>query len=1168
LDPTKPAAELVISKTEIDLDGPDRPRPSNTRGRGSEPWSAVIGKDDDTAYVITRSDGQVVRIVDLHGKPKADASVDIGSEPTSIVIAPSGLRLFIADWAEGSIDVVTTPDFVVRPDADSRPQLDLNGALADTGFLGTVQARPGLAHPRALALTDNGDNNDDDETLYATEFFSQPLPTTPPPQSDAGAPTGPDPAGFDTNRQGVVYRIPLADGSVNPITLAPVEDTGFADSNGATTGCFPNQLYAAAVNGDRLYVTSLCASPKGPLGAIKQTDGSTNTDNFKTLLHPVLFAVDTTSNLEVPAERRVLTKEIEGVNAATPNAVPRMPLIPDDLLFARPKTGATREAFVTAMGGDAVFRLGDPGTIGFIDVAPQDQADGHLPIGTAVLESASVALVLNDNSQNLSVVDLGSNAVQKVESSIEATAHAMTTGDSPENQGHLLFATGAQEWSFKGQAWGSCEGCHPDGLSDGVTWFFARGPRRTLSTAGTYDSAGNRRVLLWTGNVDEIHDVEGIVRTVTGGVGAMLWSYTSKASTNNDRIVYDGSAVPPGEPTSTLRNNLNGSIKALLDDTNRLCKPDSTVCDRTPNLEWDQIDAFIRSVRAPNRPTTLKTAQVARGATLFRDGRCAACHGGPSWTISRVFYDPGVDYNGALPYAAPAPNPDGSFPELDIGRLRKESYAVPHELQQLNPVSLPDGFATFRSWNPAGKTPVVYLYGTQDKDGYDSKKTHANDQINCVLRAVGTFPKQSPPAVNAQGVVATGAPPVLEVRAADMATLALGATGFNVPSLLGLGTAASYFHAGNARTLEEAFSETFATHLRALKSDFLSDQTSRDADVADLITYLLSIDDSTTPEPVPGTSDLGFDPDLCAQPGVVRAAPPPAQVCSPGTRQCDGDKAVKVCDSTGTWSSTTCNNGATCTSCSGTADCAPFPAPVNMADIDTAGYNDQDLKLSQDELTAFFVSDRPTTSGPSGWTIWTASRTDRTAPLGPATPLPTTNLSNGIFSLSLEGDLLTLYFEGTQPGGINGLFMATRNGLSDPFGAPKLLFNDAGDPWISRDTTHLYYDSGGNIFVANRMGPAFFGSVSVMPNASSPVVSPDELTMYLAQDGNTGTRTDIAIARRASTADPFGTPPLPVLGVNTNDDDWPDWISDDGCRLYLHRFAPGVTSDVYLSEKK
>jgi hypothetical protein len=38
--------------------------------------------------------------------------------------------------------------------------------------------------------------------------------------------------------------------------------------------------------------------------------------------------------------------------------------------------------------------------------------------------------------------------------------------------------------------------------------------------------------------------------------------------------------------------------------------------------------------------------------------------------------------------------------------------------------------------------------------------------------------------------------------------------------------------------------------------------------------------------------------------------------------------------------------------------------------------------------------------------------------------------------------------------------------------------------------------------------------------------------------------------------------------VNTNDDDWPDWISDDGCRLYLHRFAPGVTSDVYLSEKK
>lgn len=869
LDPTKGAAGLVTNKTELDLDAlPDRPPATTTRaiGAGSEPWAAVIGVDDDSAYVIARRDGRVVRIVGLHTEPKVDSWVNVGSEPTSIVIAPSGLRLFVANWGDGSISVVTPPDPRSTPQMALSATVDLNEALTGTGFLGSVKARSGLAHPRALAMTDDGDDIDNDETLYATEFFSQPLTTPSAAGPDADAATASDPSVFDRNRQGVVYRIPIAQGVVDTITLAPVDDTGFVDSNDAKTGCFPNQLYAAAIDADRLYVTSLCASPKGPLGAIKKGD-VTSTANFKTLLHPVLYSVDIRSNVEAPGERRVLTKEIEALNSASPNAVPRMPLIPGDLTFALPNADGKREAFVTAMGADAVFRLGESGKIGFLDVAPADQIQGHLPIGTAVLEKASLALVLNDNSQSISVVDLSSNSVTRVEGTIATNKHALDTRNSDANAGHLLFATGTDEWSFKGQAWGSCEGCHPDGLSDGVTWFFARGPRRTISTAGTYDEAGNRRVMLWTANIDEVHDIEGIVRTVTGGVGAVLWNYASKNSTNDDRIIYDGTIpVPAGKPTSTLRNNLNGSVKALLDvNSGPFCTVDSTVCDRSPAHEWDQIDAFIQSVRAPNPPGDLDADQVARGASLFDEGRCGACHGGPSWTISRVFYSPGPEFNGALPYAAPAPNSDGSFPELDIGRLRKEFYTVPAELRSLNPVSLPDGLATFRSWNPGDLSPVVYLYGTQDQDGYDSKKTHANDQINCVLRAVGTFPVQpAAPAVNTAGIVAPGAPPILEVRQADMATLALGATGFNIPSLLGLGASSSYFHAGNARTLEEAFDPTFDAHLRALNPDFLSDAATRASDVSDLVAFLLSIEDGTETA-VPGIDELGFDPDLCAQ---------------------------------------------------------------------------------------------------------------------------------------------------------------------------------------------------------------------------------------------------------------------------------------------------------------
>src|SRR5437773_9710372 len=163
LDPSKGASGLVTSKTELDMDALlDRPRTD----RGSEPWAAVIGVDDDTAYVITRYDGRVTRIVQLHDNPKPDKSVSVGSEPTSIVSSPSGVRLFVANWGEGTISFVTPPHPLGAKELTAvEPKLDLNAALAQAGSLGSVQRRLGLAHPRALAITDDGDDRDDDETL-------------------------------------------------------------------------------------------------------------------------------------------------------------------------------------------------------------------------------------------------------------------------------------------------------------------------------------------------------------------------------------------------------------------------------------------------------------------------------------------------------------------------------------------------------------------------------------------------------------------------------------------------------------------------------------------------------------------------------------------------------------------------------------------------------------------------------------------------------------------------------------------------------------------------------------------------------------------------------------------------------------------------------------------
>ena len=275
---------------------------------------------------------------------------------------------------------------------------------------------------------------------------------------------------------------------------------------------------------------------------------------------------------------------------------------------------------------------------------------------------APFALVVNDATQNLQALDLVTSKVQATEPSAEALQRAVDIRNSSANRGRRLFATGLVGWSFKGQAWLSCEGCHPDGLSDGVTWFFSRGPRRTISTAGTYDDSTpqRRRVMLWTGNIDEVHDVEAIVRGVAGGMGAILWDYTiNEAITNDLRLLYDGNPVPPGEKsktTSVLHNNLSGSVASLLNDK-LLCSAKDEHCDTTPVNDWTDLDVYLRTVRAPRAPTQLFAAPwldvVTEGKAVFERAKCAGCHGGPGFTLSRVFYTPGAENNGALPYLPP-----------------------------------------------------------------------------------------------------------------------------------------------------------------------------------------------------------------------------------------------------------------------------------------------------------------------------------------------------------------------------------------------------------------------------------------------------------------------------------------------------------------------------------
>lgn len=811
---------IAVFRTDFSANPPVVTRtalmPAAMIGAAAEPWAVVIGNDDDTAYVILRRAQQVLKITGLRSTPSIAATrATVGSEPTGIAISPTGRTLYVANYQDGTISVINAADMTTRA------PIDLNVALADSGLLGPSvmgRARPALAHPRALVVTNNGDANDADETVYVTEFFAQ--------ARTSGVPAGD--AQFDVNRQGVVYRFNAGSGAVGPlITLAPIDDTGFQDSNNNSTGCFPNQLYAAAINGGRLYITSVCESPRGPTGPATTPMMTTDVRNFQTQIHAVINVVDTTTNSEIATQKINLNQRLNAQYAA--RSVPddgarRMPLIMNDIQFV----SGTNVAYVSAYGADAVFRvrfnadgsLNEIGTTAqnFINLASLAGADaGRLPVGLALASTAAHAtnraLVINENTRNVTVLNLA----EQIAASASASDNAPAAGaETNINLGRRFFVTGLGRWSLRGQAWNSCEACHPDGLSDNVTWFFARGPRQTTSLDASFNRSGTeQRIFNWTGIFDEVHDFELNTRGNSGGVGAVVHRIGMPVSAD-DRIIFDGTTATGAQvATATPQAGLTGSVKAM-----RAGVPAAMMGNVTNVLaDWDEIDEYVKTIRAPRRPTNLDMASVAAGRTLFESNNCGGCHGGPLWTIARRFWTPSATTNGAM------------------GTLRTTRYS-----------GLPMGFAAL---NPPTTMGTAELRLTpQDA---------ANDQINCILRAVGTI---RPPAMSGGAPVPVTAAGVTvsEVRA-NMSTPAQGLTGFSPPGVIGMGLGAPYFHAGNARTLEELFSTVFQAHYQAFSANFLTNAGSRDADVRNLVSFLLSIDDDTMIVPVQG--GLSFNPQLC-----------------------------------------------------------------------------------------------------------------------------------------------------------------------------------------------------------------------------------------------------------------------------------------------------------------
>ncbi|HET7710914.1 MAG TPA: hypothetical protein VFL80_03210, partial [Thermoanaerobaculia bacterium] len=214
---------------------------------------------------------------------------------------------------------------------------------------------------------------------------------------------------------------------------------------------------------------------------------------------------------------------------------------------------------------------------------------GSNPRGIALSLDGRFAYVNNALSGTLSVID---TSLDQVIDEIRLTNIAL-----PRDvlNGKRLFHT-SNSTALAKDRWISCATCHFDGGADGRTWFFRDGPRNTTALFGL----GETLPMHWSGDLDELQDVESTIRNIQAGSG-----------------------LAPGASN---------------------CEP---ACDHAPpnagrSADLDDLAAFMRALRAPRHPGYDRAA-ASRGAVHFFDSRtrCASCHIPPLYT-DRTRHDVGT----------------------------------------------------------------------------------------------------------------------------------------------------------------------------------------------------------------------------------------------------------------------------------------------------------------------------------------------------------------------------------------------------------------------------------------------------------------------------------------------------------------------------------------------
>ncbi len=545
---------------------------------GDEPQSVTLNGDNSKAYVANAASG-TVSVISTNSFT-VTRNIKVGAEPWAVALTPNGSKLYVANSSSNSVSVIDTSTDTVAKTIES---------------VGT--------DPRAIAITNDGDFDDDDEKVYVTNFLAQYRIGQIRPGEDAG-------------KVGLVYVIRTdRDAVFTTIELQPLADTGFKSDGDAinklaptgtasvVTGAFPNILAGLAIYGDRLYVPATGSSPNGPV-------------KFNVNVQSLVSVVDTTQDRD-SGQTVNLNKGIQfepDFDDAQDRPLKRFVTNPYFIAFRH----SSNSGYVISAASDMAVKVdldstGKP-TINAPTAANQPDnvvriLAGKNPRAMVINSTDTRGYIWNYVSRDVTVVNLDLDIVQ---ATVDTASQPSDTVGIEVQRGKELFNTSigpvtfnedihANEGLMADRGWCACASCHPNGLTDAVVWMFPSGPRFSTPLNGTFSKSGpdSQRALNWSAIFDEVSDFELNTRGVAGGRGLIL--------------------LPDGKP--------DPNVKAF----------DPASAGRS--ADRDSIATYVaRGIRSPISPIDDNDALALKGRKVFQKAGCVTCHSGSQWTTSAVLF--------------------------------------------------------------------------------------------------------------------------------------------------------------------------------------------------------------------------------------------------------------------------------------------------------------------------------------------------------------------------------------------------------------------------------------------------------------------------------------------------------------------------------------------------